>query len=303
MADQGIYLHYGPAKARKRLHLRQVTRLGDDGHQTPIITSRRDLSAAEVAYRMFERWRQENFFKYLRQEYALDALVDYEVEPADPTREVPNPERKKINAQIRKAYDELSLLAAEYGAEAFDNREDLRRTMEDFKKASAPLTQRIVEVLKSIRTLEEKRATIPTRVPVRQLTEGEIVKLSVERKHLTNVLKMVSYQAESDLLRLVTPHYRRSEDEGRTLIQAALASSGDIALSNGELCVELSPLSSPHRTHALACLCDELTATQTLFPGTRVLLRFSVKPAPEGTLAFPGPRPPPAPKDTKPDNH
>jgi hypothetical protein len=34
-------------------------------HQTPVLTSRRDLSAVEVAYRMFERWRQENFFKYI----------------------------------------------------------------------------------------------------------------------------------------------------------------------------------------------------------------------------------------------
>jgi hypothetical protein len=39
---------------------------------------------------MFERWRQD-FFKYLRDEYALDALVDYQLEPADPQRDVPNP--------------------------------------------------------------------------------------------------------------------------------------------------------------------------------------------------------------------
>jgi hypothetical protein len=29
---------------------------------------------------MFSRWRQENFSKYLREEYALDALVDYGTE-------------------------------------------------------------------------------------------------------------------------------------------------------------------------------------------------------------------------------
>ena len=74
-----------------KLRLRQVTRLMDNGHQTPILTSRRDLPAAQVAYRMFERWRQENFFKYLREEYALDALVEYAAVPDDPTREVPNP--------------------------------------------------------------------------------------------------------------------------------------------------------------------------------------------------------------------
>jgi transposase len=74
LADQTVLLLKG------KLRLRQVTRLSEDGHQTPIITSRRDLAAVEVAYRMFARWRQENFFKYLREEYALDALVDYGVE-------------------------------------------------------------------------------------------------------------------------------------------------------------------------------------------------------------------------------
>ena len=47
---------------------------------------------------MFERWGQENFSKYLREEYALDVLVAYNVEPADATREVPNPKRKDADA-------------------------------------------------------------------------------------------------------------------------------------------------------------------------------------------------------------
>ena len=56
-------LHDQPAGFLKgKLRLRQVTRLCDDGHQTQVITSRWDLRDIEVAYRMFERWRQENFF-------------------------------------------------------------------------------------------------------------------------------------------------------------------------------------------------------------------------------------------------
>ena len=52
LADQEVPLLKG------KLRLRQVTRLMDNGHQTPILTSRRDLPAAQVAYRMFDRWRQ-----------------------------------------------------------------------------------------------------------------------------------------------------------------------------------------------------------------------------------------------------
>jgi hypothetical protein len=40
LADQRIRLEYGPKRRRKRLSLRQVTRLTDTGHQTPILTSR-----------------------------------------------------------------------------------------------------------------------------------------------------------------------------------------------------------------------------------------------------------------------
>src|SRR5246127_475208 len=87
-------LHDEPVRFLKgKLRLRQVTRLCDGGHQTTVITSRWDLRDIEVAYRMFERWRQENFFKYMREEFLLDALVDYQIEPEDPTHTIPNPER------------------------------------------------------------------------------------------------------------------------------------------------------------------------------------------------------------------
>jgi transposase len=301
LADTGVYLGYGPSRPRKRLHLRQVTRLSDDGHQTAVITSRRDLPAIEVAFRMFERWRQENFFKYLREEYALDALVDYGVEPGDATRDVPNPRRKELNAELRKAYVELNLLAAEYGAEAFTNLESARRTMRGFKIANADLGRRIHDALERVAALEKRRNSVPTRVPVKELTEGEVVKLRIERKHITDLVKMVAYQAEGDLVRLVSPHYRRAEDEGRTLIQSALTLAGDITPDGDELRVALEPLSSPHRTHALAALCEKLNETRTRFPGSRLRLRFEVKPPPETSLAFPGPRSNAAPEPPQPD--
>jgi len=301
LADTGIYLGYGPSRDRKRLHLRQVTRLSDDGHQTAIVTSRRDLPAIEVAFRMFERWRQENFFKYLRQEYALDALVDYGVEPADATRDVPNPHRRELNAELRKAYCELNRLAAAYGAEAFMNLESARRTMRGFKIANAALGRRIHDAIERVAALEKRRKSVPTRVPVQELTEGEVVKLRVERKHITDLVKMVAYQAECDLVRLIAPHYRRAEDEGHTLIQSALVSAGDIMPDGDELRIALEPLSSPHRTHALAALCEKLNDTRTRYPGSNLRLHYEVKPPPETTLAFPGPRPETAPEPSQPD--
>ena len=282
LADQEVLL------LSRSLRMRQVTRRSDDGHQTPIITSRRDLAAVEVAHRMFARWKQENFFKYLREEYALDCLVDYATEQADAARLVPNPVRLKLDTEVRVARAEVERVVAEYGLEAFENREDLRRTMRGFKIANAIMGRRVLAALKKVADLERKRSGVPARVPVRQVVGAEVVKLAVDRKHLTDLLKMVAYQAESELVRLVAPHLERSEDEGRTLVQNALTLAGDLEVTASELRVHLEPLSSPRRTRALAALCEAVNATGTRFPGSRLLLRFDVKPEPSPSLAFPG---------------
>ena len=86
-----------------------------------------DLTAVEVAFRMFERWRQENFFKYLGAEFALDVLVDYQVQPDDPARQVPNPARKAIDQRLRAAQAKLNALRADFGIAAFLNVGELER--------------------------------------------------------------------------------------------------------------------------------------------------------------------------------
>jgi transposase len=291
LADQGVRLLGG------KLQLRQVTRLQDD-HQTPIITSRRDLPAVEIAYRMFERWRQENFFKYLREEYALDALVDYDTEPADAARDVPNPRWNEIDAKLRKARLQVAELAAYYGLEAFTNVESQRRTMRGFKIANAKLAAPLLEAFRRCARLEAQRAKIPRRIPVGKITDGVVIKLATERKHLTNLFKMVAYQAESDLVRLVMPHYQRADDEGRTLVQNALGAAGDIKVGADEIRVYLEPLNSPHRARALAALCDQINQTETTFPGSALRLHFEVKPPPPTSMAFPGGRAEQAQPDT-----
>jgi DNA-binding CsgD family transcriptional regulator len=269
LADQGVRLLHG------KLRLRQVTRLCDDGHQTAILTSRRDLAAVEVAFRMFERWRQENFFKYLREEYALDALVDYTVEPDDPARDVPNPERKAVAAQLREARAELTRLQAEYGRAVANNPERLRPTVRGFKIAHGKLGKALRAAMNKVAKLETRQSAIPARVPVEQVV-GDVIKLAPERKLLTNLLKMIAYQAETDLVRQVSPHYRRAEQEGRTLIQSALQTAANLEVSDTELNVVLAPLSSPHRTRAIAVLCEEFNRAPVRFPGTRLRLHYAI---------------------------
>jgi len=89
---------------------------GHVGHQTPILTSRTDLTAGELAWRMSARWRQENYFKYAREHFALDALDSHADTAADLTRPVPNP--AKTDALNGVATARASLTAAQAGMTA-----------------------------------------------------------------------------------------------------------------------------------------------------------------------------------------
>lgn len=286
-------LHDQPVRfLNGKLRLRQVTRLTDDGHQTHVITSRWDIADIEVAYRMFERWRQENFFKYLREEFLLDALVDYQVELDDPTRTVPNPERRALDKKIRAARTDVAKLEQEYGAAAVDNSEGRRPTMRGFKIAHGKIGKQLRSLRERLAGFLEKRRNLPERVEVRDVTDGAVLRLATERKHLTNIIKMVAYQAESDLLALLNPHYTRCDDEGRTLLHEIFHSAVDIVAVNGALHLSLHPLSSPHRTSAVEHLCEALNETETVFPGSRIKMYFSMKQRSQIGPAFPGPRSP-----------
>lgn len=89
---------------------------------------------------------------------------------------------------------------------------------------------------------------------------------------------MLAYQSESDLLRLVAPHYRRTGDEGRTLIQSALASAADLDVTDTELRVTVAAQNSPHRAR-WPKLCRELSTMQTVFPGSQQRLHYAIREA------------------------
>src|SRR6266853_3442510 len=263
-----------------KLRLRQVTRLTETGHQTPIVTSRWELRAIVVAHRMFERWRQENFFKYLREEYLIDALADYQVEPDDPTRSIPNPAQKAVVKEIHAARVHLRKLRERYGATAIDYINVTKSTDSGFEIAEEKIRMEIAKATNRIKKLKARRDSLPARVTVADAQKGqEMMKLSTERKHLTNVLKMVAYQTESDLVELIRPHYSRVADEGRTFSQMALQDTADIEPTDDQLRIRLAPLSSPHRSRALESLCDALNKTNTLFPGTRLQMHYVVAPS------------------------
>ncbi|HKD57395.1 MAG TPA: hypothetical protein VKD45_07790, partial [Hyphomicrobiaceae bacterium] len=257
--------------------VREVRRLCANGHQTAVVTTCHDLPLEVVAYRMFERWTQENFFRYMRQHFALDALVTYAVEPGDPERTIPNPARKAAAKALATSRAALRELEQSYGQQARANPEGQRRTMRGFKIAQAGLNRQITALEAKCRRLQARLKALPKRVAVKEvIEEAEIVQLAPEAKHLTDALKMVAYRAETALVRCLTPHYARTEEEGRALIREMLLTSADLLpeADHHRLRVRLHSLANPRSNEALAKLCETLNALEIRYPGTDLTLVY-----------------------------
>jgi len=261
------------AKARKRyLWMREVRVLRDGGRQTPILTNRQDLSAVMVAYRMFHRWRQENYFKYAEEEFALDALLEYGAEEVSEATDRRNPQWLRLTRRLKEARAKVARLQSELGKEATANEEAARPTMRGFKISHAGLREQIQKGETQIERLLEQRKKMPKRIPA-----TDLMTLKTEKKLIADAIKMAAYQVETELLDMLQDHYARADEEGRTLLHAAFQSPARLEVAEGELRVTIACQSSPHRTAALAALCEQLDALAIPFPGTHLRLRLAIR--------------------------
>jgi hypothetical protein len=265
----------------KALWMREVRRLCDNGHQTSVMTTRQDLSAEEIARRMFFRWNQENFFRYMRQEYSLDHLLTYDVIPADGERLVLCPERKEKTKAIAKLKADLENLRKEYGRRTAANDEAIARGESTADDTAAAIRQEMARMEEEINQAKAERKLMPKRVPIKTvLKQHELVRLETERKYLCDAVKMVCYRAETSLFNLVAPHFARAEDEGRAFLKSVFELPADIAPdeANKKLMVRFHSMSNQRSNRALSELCEIMTAQSCRFPQTDLKLVFETSP-------------------------
>ena len=110
------------------------------------------------------------------------------MEPDDPERSVPNPERRRLDKEIAAARQELAKLQEAFGAAAMDNVESQRPTMRGFKIAHGKLGMQIRAARIRLDAMMARKAALPIRVPVGEAVKDPIVKLAPERKRLTDLL-------------------------------------------------------------------------------------------------------------------
>jgi len=262
---------------RKGFRMREVRRLCESGHQTAVMTTRRDLPIETIALRMFSRWQQENFFRYMRQEFALDHLPTTAVEAADPERSVPNPALKEKKLELARMTAQLTKAEQAYGQKAYENPEQKRRTVRGFKITYAELGREINELRAAREQLKAEIKALPARVPVREIMDGEpVIQLEQERKTITDTIKMVAYRAETKLANLVGPLLPYRGDEAHKFMRQVFELPADLLpdYERGQLLVRMHSMTTPRDNRTLAALCSALNELEVCYPGTDLKLEL-----------------------------
>src|SRR5665648_696004 len=235
-----------PAQASRpasTLTLRLIVRRSPTGHQTPILTNRTDLAAPEIAYRMANRWRQENYFKYAREHFALDALDSYADQGDDLDRLVPNPAKAHARAQVSAARAQVSAANGDIAAAITTATIAARQPGNGGTATVDPAPgEELIEANTALAAAQDTSRATPSHLPLAAVRPGSRLS-ETERKLLTHAIRMSAYNTESALARLLRPHYPRGEDEGRSLLREAFTLTGNLQIIDTTLHIRLDPAS------------------------------------------------------------
>jgi len=259
--------------------VREVRHLDGSGHQTSVLATTEQLKREAVAGGMFGRWSQENFIKYMREHYALDRLVSYQVEQMDETTSVVNPAWRKLDRAVRSLRAKLHPKLARFGAMNLTGSIE-PEVVEKFLKRKAALQEQIQQLQTQLQERKAEQAAQAHHLPLGQVPEAErFDRLSSGSKDLVDTIKLVAYRAETAMahvMREALPQWR--QDEERRLLQSLYASEADLIPDEavGTLRVRLHYPANPMLARAVQKLCEELTATETVFPTTKLRLVYQL---------------------------
>jgi hypothetical protein len=270
LAERGTCLSNG-------LWVREIRQREESGHQVSVLATDYRSELRPIAVRMFARWTQENFFKYMREHYAIDRLVEHGTEPLPETTVVVNPAWRKLDSQIRREQALRERDHAAFGALSLSATPEAPE-LEAWQQQKARLHQTITARQRRLEELKAQRKKIPRHLTLKELPPAEqFPRLRAERKHFVDTIKLIAYRAETALVGTVRETLARSDD-ARALVRELMRTTADLQpnLEQKTLTVCLHPLPSRLQDQAVRQLAEELTATETIFPGTDLRLVFKL---------------------------
>jgi hypothetical protein len=281
IGKEEMKLHEGKfCSADGKYSMREVRKLNPNGHQTSIVTTNKILSIIMIASHMFGRWVQENFFRYMRLDYAFDKIIQYSIDELDGNIKVVNVEYNNITYKIKKEREKLARRKAKlYEYDLKNPLHENEKENEKWMKNRLILFEEIQLIEKELENLLHQRAKVPYKIPISQMPEkSRYNQLSTESKLLQNVIKMICYRAETAFANLLAPHYKRASQEIRMLIKSVIQTpiNMEVDTEKEALNITLYPLANQRSNEAVRKICDKLNETETMYPGTNLRITYKI---------------------------
>jgi len=258
--------------------MREIRRLSD-GHQTSVITTNKKLSLLMVALFMFARWTQENFFKYMRQDYDFDRMLQYAVEQIDGEFTVNNPEYSNLTYKLGKLREKISRKKALLFELMESNIKDTLDKANHYLKEQAKVREELQILGMQEKELLAKRTKTPSRMKIKDMPEHiKYTKLNIESKRFQNTIKMICYRAETSFANLLAVNFKKDTNEKRALAKSLINSTADILpdYTNNKLNIIIYSQANPRMNHAIEKLIPLLNESETVYTGTNLILNYQI---------------------------
>ncbi len=259
--------------------MREVRKLKKTGHQTSIISTAFDLSHTTIAASMFSRWCQENFFRYMKQHFAIDLLQEYGTEEFSGTEKVVNPAWRELDRQRNSLNNKLRYRRARFGQLTH------HAEPEQNEKKYAQWLKEKSELLEEIEHVEHLLADLKAKIKQTDkhilwselLDDDKFYRLAPSRKRLVDTVHMIAYRAETAMAGLLIGD-TVNMPAARTLLQDLYKTEADILLDqqNSRLRVRVHGASRPAANKALKKLFEKLNESETKYPGTDLYLVYEL---------------------------
>ena len=264
--------------SRDSMWMREVRKLTASGHQTSLISTAYDREGTQDALALFSRWCQKNFFHYMMQHFAIDALSEYRTEEIpDTNRPVVNPAWRELDRQSRSVKGKLTQRRSRFAALTLHPEADETKTAK-WEKQKSDLREEIEQLEHEVDSLKEQMSSTPKHLAWDEFPpDAKFERLAPSRKRLTDTVKLVAYRAETAMSGLLRESLRRP-DNSRSLLRDLFRSDADIIPDSASRVLEIRihTLANPRSNRAIGHLLDHLNATESTFPGTEFQLRYTL---------------------------
>jgi hypothetical protein len=279
LAERGVWI----GDKKNQLWVREIRKLTESGHQVSLISTVFAESAPEDAVRLFSRWSQENFLRYMMEHFAIDLLNEYRTEEIPETkRPVVNPKWRELDRRRRSVKSKLTHRQARFAALTLHPEPD-EAAHAKWEKRKAELVDAIEQFENELTDISDQLEKTPGHLKWDELpATDKFERLAPSRKQLVDTVKMIAYRAETAMASIVRETLARTDD-GRSLLRDLFRSEADLLpdLESGLLRVQVHPMSNPRSNRAIAHLLEHLNATEFTYPGTNLRLVYSIAGEPE----------------------